>query len=207
MVQKVLLCNRNSESVDAKAVGFPNACFCILTAPLCLPFVALRCMPCTLFLSLLGQFELFLISALGGGRVVEGGIPLRALGTLLIRGQCLTNKEESGLSWCSLGLEKGRYSTIYALPVSVHFLFLFSYRSEFRLIKMNILKIKDLHTHLFCILVFQLPLVFISGGVVAAQLVLVTETQLFPTSLQRFTGTSSPKLITCFVGHITRRSV
>lgn len=72
---------------------------------------------------------------------------------------------------------------------------------------MNILKIKDLHTHLFCILVFQLPLVFISGGVVAAQLVLVTETQLFPTSLQRFTATSSPTLITCFVGHITRRSV
>lgn len=47
-------------------------------------------------------------------------------------------------------------------------------------------------------LVFQLALIFIIGRGFGAQLVFVSETQLFPTSLQSFIGTSSTKLITCF---------
>lgn len=38
------------------------------------------------------------MTALGGGRVAEGGIPLKALGPLPIRGQCLMNKEKPGRS-------------------------------------------------------------------------------------------------------------
>lgn len=60
---------------------------------------------------------------------------------------------------------------------------------------MNILKIKDLHTHLFSMLVCQLTLIFISGEGFGTQL--VTEAQLFRTSLQSLVDTSSSKLITC----------
>lgn len=36
----------------------------------------------------LDKFDLFVMPAFGGRRVVEGGIPLEALRTLLITGQC-----------------------------------------------------------------------------------------------------------------------
>lgn len=101
------------------------------------------------------------------------------------------------------GQNRGRWRKADA-AVFVLFLFsvllfcLFSYHSNSGLINMNILKIKGLHTHHFCTLVFQLTSIFISGEGFGAQLVLVTKTQLFPTSLQSFTGTCSTKLITCF---------
>jgi len=58
---------------------------------------------------------------------------------------------------------------LYSSCVLSRFFLSFPMTVNSGLMKMNILKIKGLYIHLFCMLVFQLTLVFISGGGFGAQ--------------------------------------